>query len=99
MLSNQYLVGPGGLLPAYPVSNLIVAVLGCLPLGANGPSRAAAVYAKAFLLARVACGILVPNAEEPMLLVLNGVVLVNQGENATVFLNAGWNVRCAGICL
>lgn len=27
LLHNQYIVGPGGLLPAYPVSNLIVLVL------------------------------------------------------------------------
>ncbi|OPJ83855.1 hypothetical protein AV530_017765 [Patagioenas fasciata monilis] len=65
LLHNQYIVGPGGLLPAYPVSNLIVPVLNCLILGASGPSSAvAAVYAKAFLLAHVAPGILVPNAEE-----------------------------------
>lgn len=59
-------MGPGGLLPAYPVSNLIVPVLGCLILGANLPSRPAAVYAKAVLLAHVAPGILVPNAEKYM---------------------------------
>lgn len=52
LLHNQYIVGPGGLLPAYPVSNLIVPVLDCLTLGANGPSRPAAVYAKKFLLVR-----------------------------------------------
>uniref|UniRef100_A0A8C4UCK3 UBA domain-containing protein n=1 Tax=Falco tinnunculus TaxID=100819 RepID=A0A8C4UCK3_FALTI len=64
LLHNQYIVGPGGLLPAYPVSNLIVSVLDCLTLGADGCSSPAAVYAKAFLLAHVAPGILVPNAEE-----------------------------------
>lgn len=66
LLHNQYIVGPGGLLPAYPVSNLIVPVLNCLTLGASGPTRRAAVYAKAFLLAHVSPRILVPNAEEHM---------------------------------
>ncbi|KAK2512148.1 Ubap2 [Columba guinea] len=33
LLHNQYIVGPGGLLPAYPVSNLIVPVLDCITLG------------------------------------------------------------------
>uniref|UniRef100_A0A8C0EV65 UBA domain-containing protein n=1 Tax=Bubo bubo TaxID=30461 RepID=A0A8C0EV65_BUBBB len=66
LLHNQYIVGPGGLLPAYPVSNLIVPDLDCLTLDASGPSRPAAVYAKAFLLVHVAPGILLPNDEEYM---------------------------------
>lgn len=64
LLHNQYIVGPGGLLPAYPVSNLIVPVLVYLNLGASGPSRPAAVYAKALVLSCIALGILLPNAEE-----------------------------------
>lgn len=66
LLHNQYIVGPGGLLPAYPVSNLIVPVLNCLTVGASGRTRPAAVYAKPFLLAHVSPRILVPNAEEYM---------------------------------
>uniref|UniRef100_A0A8B9PW73 Ubiquitin associated protein 2 n=1 Tax=Apteryx owenii TaxID=8824 RepID=A0A8B9PW73_APTOW len=64
LLHNQYIVGPGGLLPAYPVSNLIVPVLNYLTLAASRPSRPAAVYAEAFVLAHVASGFLVPGVEE-----------------------------------
>uniref|UniRef100_A0A8C3QRD8 UBA domain-containing protein n=1 Tax=Cyanoderma ruficeps TaxID=181631 RepID=A0A8C3QRD8_9PASS len=64
LLHNQYIVGPGGLLPAYPVSSFIVTVFDFLALGASGPSRPATVYAKAFLVAHVTPGILVPNAKE-----------------------------------
>ncbi|KAI1240244.1 hypothetical protein IHE44_0011702 [Lamprotornis superbus] len=64
LLHNQYIVGPGGLLPAYPVSSFIVSVFDFLACGASGPSRPATVYAKAFLVAHVTPGILVPNAKE-----------------------------------
>ncbi|RMC16499.1 hypothetical protein DUI87_06434 [Hirundo rustica rustica] len=64
LLHNQYIVGPGGLLPAYPVSSFIVSVFDFLALGASGPSRPATVYAKAFLVAHVRPGIPVPNAKE-----------------------------------
>lgn len=57
-------MGPGGLLPAYPVSNSIVSVLDYLNLDANGLSRPTDGYVKAFVLEHVAPGILVPNAEE-----------------------------------
>uniref|UniRef100_A0A8C4JAR4 Ubiquitin associated protein 2 n=1 Tax=Dromaius novaehollandiae TaxID=8790 RepID=A0A8C4JAR4_DRONO len=64
LLHNQYIVGPGGLLPAYPVSSLIVPVLNYLTLAASRPSRLAALYAKAFVLARVASGIPIPDVEK-----------------------------------
>lgn len=64
LLHNQYIVGPGGLLPAYPVSSFIVSVFDFFALGASGPSRPATVYVKAFLVAHVTPRILVPNAKE-----------------------------------
>ena len=74
-------MGPGGLLPAYPVSNLIVPLLDCLTLGASGPSRPAAVYAKTFLLAHAAPGILVPNAEEYMKYIQWGFTVDSELQN------------------
>lgn len=64
-------MGPGGLLPAYPVSSFIVSVFDFLAVGASGPSRPATVYAKAFLVAHFTCGIFVPNAEEQLKYVQN----------------------------